>query len=487
MRRKLLPGALACVLALLCACGGPGPGADTDGVYTPSAPSVPAGPSELQTPAPETPGLAQTPAPETPGLAQTPAPETPGPVQTPAPETPEPAQTPAPETPGPAQTPAPETPEPAQTPAPETPKPAQTPAPETPEPGGEEAGSQDVTAGEKLMETLKVGWNLGNTFDAPDGETAWGNPETTKELIGAVKDLGFGFIRIPVSWHKHLSQAPEYRMDAAWLDRVETVTDWALDAELYVILDAHHDCEVYYPFGENRENARTYLNAVWSQVAARFAGRDERLIFQTMNEPRLMGTGLEWNLDLQNRDCLTALEVINELNQTAVDAIRAAGGYNESRWIIVSPYAGKSAASLAEQFRLPDDPAGKLIVSAHEYIPYDLCLNVNSSVKEFTGRDEAEIEAFMEKLNRRFVSQGVPVIIDEMGAVDKGNGEARYAWAKYYVSRAKEYGIACCWWDNGSLHSGGEGFGLIDRRKLEVYEDSRRAWEGLMDGLKGEQ
>lgn len=342
---------------------------------------------------------------------------------------------------------------------------------------------KNTMTGEELMKEMKIGWNLGNTFDAPDGEMSWGMPATTKEMIEKVHELGFNTIRIPISWHKHVGPAPEYTIDEAWLERVETVVGYALDLGMYVIINSHHDNGVYYPAPENEENGKTYLNAIWTQIATHFKDADHHLIFQTMNEPRIEGASYEWSIDAKNPDCMAAVEVINQLNQTAVDAIRATGGRNAERWVIVSAYAGSPQSSITSKFRLPEDPAGKLIVSVHAYSPYNLCLNVNSPESTYTDRMASDFTGFMKSVNYKFVKDGIPVIIDEMGCINKNNPDDRYAWAKAYVSAAKEYGMICIWWDNGIAEGSGELFGILNRRKLEVYEDSQSVLQGLMDGL----
>lgn len=343
---------------------------------------------------------------------------------------------------------------------------------------------QNTMTGEELMKELKIGWNLGNTFDAPDGETTWGNPFTTKELLEKVKELGFNTIRIPISWGKHVSEAPEYTIDEAFLNRVDTVVNDALDCGLYVIINSHHDNEIYMPTPENSEQGKAYLSAIWTQIGEHFKDADYHLIFQTMNEPRVVGSPYEWNIDTKNEDCMAALKVVNELNQTALDAIRATGGNNADRFVIVSPYAANTQAATTSTFCLPEDSAeGKLIVSIHAYTPYNLCLNVHSPENQFVISNLTEIKGFMKSVNYRFIQKGIPVIIDEMGCVDKENPEARYAWAKAYVSAAAEYGMPCVWWDNGQVNGAGENFGLIDRRNNQVYEDSQSVWQGLMDGV----
>lgn len=338
----------------------------------------------------------------------------------------------------------------------------------------------------ELAKEMKLGWSLGNTFDAPLGETAWGNPRTTRELIEKVKELGFGTIRIPVSWGKHVSAAPEYTIEPEFLNRVDTVVQDALEAGLYVIINTHHDNELYTPTVENKERAKAYLSAVWSQIGSHFADAPYTLIFETMNEPRVAGSSFEWNINLNHPDCVASLEVVNELNQTALDAIRASGGRNADRFVMVTPYVASPTAAAAI-FQLPEDSVpDKLLVSLHSYIPYSFALDIHSKDADFGRRDENEIKSMLKSVNYRFVKKGIPVVMGEMGCLNKNNPEDRYAWAKFYVSCAQEYGIPCIWWDNGQINGSGENFGLIDRRELSVYEQSERVYRGLMDGLLSE-
>lgn len=338
---------------------------------------------------------------------------------------------------------------------------------------------------EEAMQEMKIGWNLGNTFDAPEGETSWGQPFTTQEMIQKLYDLGFNTIRIPISWGRHTSGAPDYIIDETWMARVTTVVNYALDLGMYVIINSHHDNDIYMPTRENQAQAEAYIGAIWSQIAANFEYADHHLIFQTMNEPRVTGTSYEWNIDTRNEDCMAAVEIISGLNQIALDAIRATGGRNSDRFVIISTYAGSPAAALIDQFQLPTDTAeNKLILSIHAYTPYNLCLNINSDETGFNQSHISEIKSFMKNVNYRYVKKGIPVIIDEMGIIDKKNPEDRKAWATAYVAAAKEYGMVCCWWDNGEMNGTGENFGILDRRNLEVYPDSQSVYEGLMAGLE---
>lgn len=332
-----------------------------------------------------------------------------------------------------------------------------------------------------IMDKLGVGWNLGNSFDAPGGELAWGNPRVKAELFPKVKELGFDTIRIPISWGRHVSGAPEYIIDEAFMTRVDEVVRQALDAGLYVIIDAHHDNNIYSPAPDNAEQGKTYLNAIWSQVAAQFADVDEHLIFQTMNEPRVEGSSYEWELSLAKKDHQQIVEVTNQLNQTALDAIRAGGGWNESRYVLVCPYAGKLHCAANAFFRMPQDSVeNRLMLSAHIYTPYNLCLNLDPKLNTLRPRDLALVKYELSTLDKWFVQKGIPVVIDEMGCTDKDNPDARYEWAKGFIELADSFGIPCVVWDNGCLHSNLDNFGLIDRVKLEVYPESECVYNSLM-------
>ena len=343
-----------------------------------------------------------------------------------------------------------------------------------------QAGAEENTAYE-IMDALGVGWNLGNSFDAPEGELAWGNPRTKAELLPKVKELGFNTIRIPVSWGRHVSAAPEYTIDEAFLNRVDEVVRQALEAGLYVILDSHHDNEIYSPTPENLEQGKAYLSAIWSQLAAHFADVDEQLIFQTMNEPRVQGSSYEWELSLAKKEHREIVEIVNQLNQTALDAIRAGGGWNESRYVLVCPYAGKLSCAANAVFQMPQDSAeNRLMLSAHLYTPYNLCLNGDMNLNTLRARDLAQVRYELSSLDKWFIQKGIPVVVDEMGCTNKNNPDARYEWAKGFIELADSFHIPCVVWDNGYLQGSGDKFGLIDRVKLEIYPESACVYNGLM-------
>jgi len=329
--------------------------------------------------------------------------------------------------------------------------------------------------------SMGVGWNLGNTFDAwRDGggdemsiESYWCGVKTTEEMIEAVHAAGFSTVRVPVSWHNHVDA--EFTISKPWLDRVQEVVDWAYDRGMHVILNTHHDegPDYFYPSEACYETSERYIRRVWEQLAERFGDYDERLIFESMNEPRQKGTDWEWWLDDTRAECVEAAECINRLNQVFVDTVRATGGQNAQRYLMLPGYDAAPRGALVDLYRLPEDPAdNRLIVSVHAYTPYSFALQDGgeSSFSTEAGAQTAEIGTFLNDLHRKFIAQGIPVVIGEFGARDKGgNTQARVDYAAWYAFSARARGIPCCWWDNGAVRGNGELFALLNRKDATWY------------------
>ena len=321
----------------------------------------------------------------------------------------------------------------------------------------------------ELCGKITIGWNLGNTLDATNGsglstETSWGNPKATEELILAVKEAGFNAVRIPTTWYTHCDE--NYNIDLQWLDRVQTVVDYAYNNDMYVILNLHHE-NWHFTSYDNEREAKRILAKLWKQIAARFADYDEHLIFEAMNEPRKVGTAYEWGAgDEEGR------KVVNSLNAHFVKTVRATGGNNRYRALMIPTYA--ASASGLDWIELPADD--HLIVSIHAYTPYNFAMNTGQWATSKFSEDDAEsvkeLNWLSAKLNELFVSKGIGVIIGECGATDKGNLEDRLRWAKFFPDVFGQYGIPVFLWDNGSFGTGGEKYGLINRTTLKwAYPD----------------
>ena len=335
-----------------------------------------------------------------------------------------------------------------------TPEPTATPTPEL--------TIADISPME-LVADMKIGWNLGNTLDAIGGigimsETAWGNPKTKQEMIDKILDAGFNVIRLPITWDGHFGAAPEYKIHDIWLERVKEIVDYAYNKGAYVIINTHHE-EWYMPTEENKVANGEQLVALWTQIAEYFKDYDEHLIFEGLNEPRLRGTSKEWSGDAK------ASEVINHWEQLFVDAVRSTGGNNTLRHLMITGYAASSSRDNLAKIKLPEDD--KLIVSVHAYTPYNFALNTKGTSTWDVAKDARDIDSLMKTINDLFISKGIPAIIGEFGAMNKENEPERVEWATYYLTKAKEIGVPCVWWDNGAFSGNGENFGLLDRRKLE--------------------
>lgn len=337
----------------------------------------------------------------------------------------------------------------------------------------------------RFVSNLKAGWNLGNTFDANedgkdylglDFETYWCHAKTTKELFHALKTAGFNLVRIPVSWHNHLTD-DQYTIDPKWMARVKEVAQWAADEGMYFIINIHHDnsTKFFYPDDEHAVQSEKYLTAVWGQIAESFSDFDDHCILESMNEPRLVGKSNEWYLD-SSSSAKKAVQYINEWNQKFVDLIRSTGGNNATRYLAVPGYCASPAGVISELFTIPADTAeNKIIISVHAYTPYSFALDTKSTDSSFDLEEskskKQEIAVFMNNLYDKFVAQGTPVIIDEFGALKKREDDlqARVNFTAYYIASASTRGMTCCWWDN-HVFSGKkeyEKFGIIDRNTIE--------------------
>ncbi len=325
--------------------------------------------------------------------------------------------------------------------------------------------------GAELLENITVGWNLGNTLDPYnctwvsndlDYETAWQKVKTTKKIIDTVKKAGFNTVRIPVSWGNHMDN--DGNINKAWLDRVQEVVDYAYDNDMYVILNTHHDLSWIKLTEKDQKTVSAKFKNVWKQIAERFKDYDEKLIFEGMNEPRTEGTPAEWTGGTADER-----KVLNDLYKVFVDTVRASGGKNKTRFLILTPYGANSGYAAMSALKIPDDD--RIIISVHAYSPYNMALNRYSNETKLTDNGKREIDNVFSNIDKVFLSKGIPVIMDEFGSINKNNTSDRVELVKYYLSTAEKYGVPCCWWDNNSdcQPEENEGFGLLDRATLKWF------------------
>lgn len=315
----------------------------------------------------------------------------------------------------------------------------------------------------ELATGLGTGWNLGNALDAAvapgSDETAWGNPPVTERLLCAVREAGFSTLRLPVTWAAHTGSAPDYQIDRAWMDRVETLVSAALKLDFFVIVNVHHDggsenpAAWLVPDEAHAEAAEQRLCALWRQIAQRFRPYDNRLLFEGMNEPHLssqwIGTPEAW-------------AVVNRLNAAFVRTVRSCGC---TRPLIVPSYAASGKEGPLSALQLPE----QVILSIHSYFPTEFCFSprdVQWAEPQMTwgsGEDLFAMEAQFRFWSEQRKRLGVPVLLGEAGCVRKPD---RVRWAEAFFGFAKQYAMPCCWWDNGAPRS----MGLFDRAAGSALE-----------------
>lgn len=328
-----------------------------------------------------------------------------------------------------------------------------------------------------IVSNIKIGWNLGNTFDSDDSnlsksssvdETYWGNPKTTKEMIDSVKNAGFNAIRIPVTWFNHVDD--DFNIDSDWMARVKEVVDYAYSDNMYIILNLHHEEDSWLDVQTTSSNDK--IKKLWEQIAAEFKDYDNHLIFEGMNEARTKESANEWNGGTASERAN-----INVYWQTFVDTVRASGGNNATRALIVSTYAQSAVADAVNDLKVPSD--SNIIVSIHSYAPWSMAGDSTSSVSTFgSDQDKKDLDSIFDLLKTTFVDKGIPVIIGEFGAIDKNNESDRAALFEYYVSSAKQRGIKCFYWDNGLFAADS------DTDSYAIFNRSTLTWnQTLLDAL----
>lgn len=350
------------------------------------------------------------------------------------------------------------------------------------------------TEAQRFAAQMTPGWNLGNALEAigptpsarTSQETAWGNPPVSSALLKAVAAAGFKSIRVPVSW-KQYADADD-RISAAWFDRVAQVVDQARAAGLIVILNVHWDGGWLQPTYAAQPVADARLRRFWTQIATRFRDYDDRLLFAGTNE--VMVTG---NYNAPTREHCA---VQNGFNRIFVDAVRATGGGNANRFLVVQGYNTNIDHSVACNATLPPDSApGRMMFEVHYYDPYDFTLDEKSRIWQWgaTATDaratapwgnEAHVDASFGKVRATFVDRGVPVILGEYGAILRSDrdpaGTYRTAWDRYVTSAAVTHGMVPVYWDNGP--TGDHSLGLFDRATgRAVHAETVRA---IVDGAK---
>ena len=341
----------------------------------------------------------------------------------------------------------------------------------------------------QIASRMKAGWNLGNTLEAICDENAWGAGTTSQRLIDSVKASGFNTIRIPVAWFCH-SDTIKSVIDKAWMARVKEVVDYCIKDSLYVIMNMHWD-KGWLENRINKDNQATVnkrQHAYWTQIANYFKDYDEHLLFAGANEP--------------NAKDEEDIAILLTYYQTFIDAVRATGGNNSSRTLIIQGPETNIEKTDKLMNTLPKDQiAGRMMVEIHHY-PYQFSLMKEDAewgkVFYYWGKDnhsetdvernstwgeEEDVEREFNLMKTKFVDKGIPVIIGEYGAykrnIDNKENKALHdasveSFHRYIVGSALRKGIIPYFWDTPN--------GLYDRSTGKVLD--RGVLNAIMQGVK---
>ena len=351
------------------------------------------------------------------------------------------------------------------------------------------------------------GINLGNTLEACDNnvgiktnaplsyETYWGQPKTTQAMIDGMKAAGFDTIRIPVAWMTNATHLYEgdYTIDADYMDRVEEVVRYARKAGMYVIVNDHWDGGWYGMFGsesaETRALAMEAYKGMWQQIAERFRDYSDYLIFESANEE--LGGRFDENSPLYCSDSVVTYlndderyALTNEINQTFVDVVRATGGNNATRLLLIAGYSTNIDQTCDDRFQMPKDTAdSKLMVSVHYYDPWSYCgaSSAASATKWGTVSDYEYMDQQLAKMTK-FTEAGYGVVIGEYGALPCSDGlkDNTLAYHTAFLDACTKYDLTNCLWDCSGLYKRVSQT-FADDDILAMYQEKRQANEEGQD------
>ncbi len=334
----------------------------------------------------------------------------------------------------------------------------------------------------EVVRLMGNGINLGNTLEAynhqgylngmnpADFETGWGQPYTSAEMIQGMKDAGFDTLRIPVAWTNGMNfESGDYTIDSRLLDRVEQVVNYALDADMYVIINDHWDGGWWGMFGSAdmavREKGMELYKAMWSQIAERFGDYSYKLIFESANEE--LGDRLNDKEITGSKGILTqneCYEKLHEINSEFVKLIRSTGGKNAERFLLIAGYNTDFSMTSDDRYKMPEDTAeNKLLLSVHYYTPWDYC--GTEAINQWGSPDDFEEQNSLFKKISKFSEQGIGIVIGEYGVLSD-SGITKPDTDKFYNNLLDNCDLYdCCpvLWDCSQLYK---------RRSLKMSDET---------------
>lgn len=347
----------------------------------------------------------------------------------------------------------------------------------TPATGGDDCVPDSLSTYLKDLNSLEVtelmgnGINLGNTMEAYGRathgvgkatslyETAWGQPITTQEMITGMKEAGFDTLRVPVAWTNAMNyEDGDYTINQAYLDRVGEIIDYAINADMFVIVNDHWDGGWWGMFGSAteviRQSAMDMYTEMWTQIANAYGDKSYKLIFESGNEE--LGNRLNDkdvcpdSGSLSESECY---ETANKINQAFVDTIRSTGGNNADRFLLIAGINTNIANTCDDRFKMPTDTVdGKLLLSVHYYDPSNYC--IFTSVEDWGSKQEYQYMNETLAMLQKFTGQGIGVVIGEWGVLFEGDSvkNNRTLYMENYLANCDLYGYCPVLWDCNNMY-----------------------------------
>ena len=337
----------------------------------------------------------------------------------------------------------------------------------------------------QLAANINLGWNIGNTMEAPGGETGWGNPEITESYVKYVKQNGFNAIRIPCAWYLHMDDARSAHINTDWLNRVKQVVGYCVNNDMYVLLNIHWDGGWLVCTTAKKDSVNAMQKAFWEQIATTMRDFDEHLMFASANEP-------------DTQSSASQMEVLMSYHQTFVNAVRSTGGRNTYRTLVIQ---GDNQLISLDKF--PTDPTpNRIMYEDHNYNPFQFCAlgddaswgkmfyywgaGHHSTIEpdrnpNWNCEEDAQT-AYFQMIKSKFIAKGIPVLMGEYGAYRR-DGTAHIPkdlptheasvdyWITYTTKTAIANGLKPFFWDTG---------GILDRSNNTVKD--QRSLDAIIAG-----
>ena len=259
-------------------------------------------------------------------------------------------------------------------------------------------------------------------------------PKPSKKEIHFIKEKGFKTLRVQFNPNPHMLDK-NYTIDPRFMRELKQIVDWCIEEDMYVIVcgpandfmsdeawvkkvaeDIHY--AGYTISQESKKQSKAFIQAVWKQIVAALNNSyDEHLIFETLNEPTDRFHEHTFQEKTNCAVCKKDFALLNEYNQMIIDTIRASGGNNAKRFIMVEGLGGGCANVTTNLFKLPKDKVkNRLIPAVHNYpmsLPPWHRTYYTETIKKYNITD-----CFAD-LDKAFFSKKIPVYFSETGHGNK--------------------------------------------------------------------